>query len=670
MQLREARVAPASWNDAERTIDVVWTTGAQVRRYDWWSGSAYDEELVVTPEAVDLTRLNSGAAPVLDTHGAWSLSDQIGVVVSARIDAGEGIATLRLSERPEVASLVADIRAGIVRNISVGYSVRKYEIVTAAARTDGAERPLYRAVDWEPAEISFVPVPADAGAGTRAAPQSPQGGAPCEFFTRAAPAHPQEIPMPGQASQAGAVQPSAPDQSQQGQQAQQRAAAAPAAAAVVPAETPPAATDAVAAERQRCADIQALAAQHRMPERAAEWITAGRTVDHVRGLILEARAAADESAGGHRNVRVETVNDEADTRRRGLEEALMHRLDPRAQLTDNGRQYRGRSLLEIGDILIEAGGGNTRGMARMERATAMLQVRSHAHMGTGDFASLLSNLAGKRLRAAYEQAAPTYTVWARRAPNAPDFKSITAIALSGAPELLQTNEHGEFKYGSLGEAAESYKVVTYGRIVALTRQAIINDDLRAFDRLITAFGDASARLENRLVYAQLAASLADGKAVFHADHANLGTAALGLAGLGAGRLAMRKQTGLAGELLNVIPAYLLVPAALETTAYQYTSSAYTPVVAEQVNEFRAGGRTALTPVVEPLLDAASATAWYLAASNGQIDTVEFAYLDGAEGPVIESETGFEVDGISLKARLDFAAKAIDYRGLYKSAGTA
>jgi hypothetical protein len=69
-----------------------------------------------------------------------------------------------------------------------------------------------------------------------------------------------------------------------------------------------------------------------------------------------------------------------------------------------------------------------------------------------------------------------------------------------------------------------------------------------------------------------------------------------------------------------------------------------------------------------LLDANSATAWYLAANPNSVDTIEYCYLDGAEGPVIESEVGFEVDGMSWKCRLDFAAKAIDFRGLLKSAG--
>jgi hypothetical protein len=138
-----------------------------------------------------------------------------------------------------------------------------------------------------------------------------------------------------------------------------------------------------------------------------------------------------------------------------------------------------------------------------------------------------------------------------------------------------------------------------------------------------------------------------------------------MAGLKAGRAAMRQQKGLQGEDLNIAPQFLIVPTALEQDAYQLTSSNYVPAKQSDINEFRAGGRTAVEPIVESVLDGVSLTDWYMASNNGQIDTVEYCYLDGAEGPVIESQVGFEIDGISYKCRLDFATKAIDYRGLYK-----
>ena len=311
-------------------------------------------------------------------------------------------------------------------------------------------------------------------------------------------------------------------------------------------------------------------------------------------------------------------------------------------------------------------------MDRLRLATDILHFRSGAH-GTSDFATLFANVANKRMRDAYEENLGTYTQWARRAPNAPDFKNINIVQLSGAPELLQTNEHGEFKYGTMKDAGVSYALVTYGRMVSLTRQAIINDDLRAFERLVSAFGASSSRLENRLVYSQLAGNpmMGDGKELFHTDRKNLATgagSALQLSTLKAGRTAMRLQKGLQGEELNLAPNFLIVPATLEQDAYQLTSANYVPAKQADVNEFRAGGRTAVEPIVEPILDGMSDAAWFLASGNSQVDTVEYCYLDGAEGPVIESQVGFETDGVTWKCRLDFAAKAVDYRGLYQGAG--
>lgn len=668
-QVREATLVPSTYNEADRTVEVVWTTGSRRRAYDWWADTMYEEELVVTPEAVDMTRFEAGTVQVLDGHRVYGgVSAILGIAQRGWITGGEGRATLQLSQREEVAGIVGDIQAGIIRSISFGYSVERYEITRAQDRTDGVNLPLYRAVRWTPQEISFVTVPADPSASTRSqhsstAPQSQPGlrGMPCEF-TRAAAQPPKEETMPEQA-----------------QTPQGAAVASPAAIVRAQAPAAPADTGADLAQRaaadamQRAADITDLCARHGVSQLASGLIRSGNTLDQARAAVLDDLARRDSAAGGHTNVRVETVRDEAQTRMAGMQEALLSRVDARAQLTDNGRQFRGMSLMEIGRDMLEQHGQTTRGLDKMTLATRIMSFRSGGMMTTSDFSSLMANVASKRLRMGYEENPGTYTRWARRAPNAPDFKSMSVVQLSAMPDLLQVNEHGEFKVGSLRDGAESYSLLTYGRIVSLSRQAVINDDLRAFDRMIAGFGASSARLENRLVYAQLTANaaLSDSVALFHATHANLGTgggSALQFSALQAGRTAMRLQKGLQSEELNLAPSHLIVPAALEQTAYQLTSSNYTPATKAEVNEFRTGGRTAVEPIVEPILDANSATAWYLAAQNSQVDTIEYCYLDGAEGPVVESEMGFEVDGISFKCREDFAAKAIDYRGLYKAAG--
>ena len=127
---------------------------------------------------------------------------------------------------------------------------------------------------------------------------------------------------------------------------------------------------------------------------------------------------------------------------------------------------------------------------------------------------------------------------------------------------------------------------------------------------------------------------------------------------------MRLQKTIKNVVMNLTPKYLIVPAALESIAWQFTSSNYVPATAPTTNPFFGQ----LQVVVEPRLDANSATAWYLAADTSQIDTVEYCYLEGNSGVYIETRQGFDVDGMEIKARLDFAAKAIDFRGLYKNVG--
>jgi hypothetical protein len=127
---------------------------------------------------------------------------------------------------------------------------------------------------------------------------------------------------------------------------------------------------------------------------------------------------------------------------------------------------------------------------------------------------------------------------------------------------------------------------------------------------------------------------------------------------------MRKQKTPKGAYMNLRPRFLVVPADLETIAAQYVSQQYVAAKSSDFNPF-AG---ALEVISEARLSDSSTTAWYLIADNSQIDTVEYAYLEGSQGPVLETREGFDVDGMEIKVRLDFAAKAIDYRGVYKNNG--
>lgn len=663
MQLRRAPILPATVNTEARSVDVVFTTGAAVRRRRWtgWDTSVpFDEILEVSDRAVDLTRLNAGA-PALDSHSVWSSHSQVGVVERAWIEGKEGKATIRFPREgldqaaDRMFGLISD---GIIRNVSVGYSIERVKVVEPAAKGEVEQRIVER---WTPLEVSFVTVPADPRAQVRAADQA---SFPVEIVdTRMQ----KEASMPESTTNVAGDVPASTETRQQPVAAPAQAEPA---AARMPEPAPAPDSEAIAtrareAERDRVSTIYDLTGRLNLERGFAEdLVKRGVSVDESRRLILDQVAAKSDETRTFPHVSVPLGGrDERITRRDAVANALLHRYSPTLfPLEDAARQYRGMTLLELARESLGNAGVNTRGLSRDEVATRALH-------STSDFPEILSAVTNKTLRQAYEAYPRTFMLFCRQV-LATDFKAMHRVQLGEAPQLLEVGESGEFKRGTLGESKESYKVKTYGRVVAITRQVLINDDLDAFTRIPAMYGNSIAQLESDVVWGIITANpaMADGNALFHTTHKNLaGTgAALDVGSVGAARAAMAKQTGLDKKtVLNVRPAFLIVPASLELKAEQLVAQNLVPAATSSV--VPQSIRT-LAPISEPRLDAASETAWYLAASPNQIDTIEYAYLEGQQGAYIETRNGFDVDGVEIKCRLDFGAKAIDWRGLYKNPG--
>ena len=655
---RAAEITPASLNRDAMTIEIVWTTGATVQRHHWegWDDLVeYDEELVVSPEAIRLERMNSGA-PFLNSHYAYDLASVLGSIVpgSVQIEGGQGRASVKLTSASDAEGVVHRILEGTVRFVSVGYRVHKYEIT----KEDG-QREKWRAVDWEPFEVSAVAMPADAGAHIRS------GAAPAQVQTHqcvlvrttatAAPAaYSRGTEMPDDLTPAGGVTTPAAIVTEQ------RAA---------PVATPtPSAADAVAAERQRGRDLSDLCQRHGMDrEFEADLISRGVTVDAARTAILE-RLAAQNPARVSAPAQARDAGTTEIAYRDAMSLALQHRHDPaRNVLSDDAREFRGMNLIDLARHALERRGVTTRGMSRMEVAEQAFQMRSAGMHSTSDFPTILGNVAGRTLRAAYDTTPRTFTAWARRA-TITDFKPVTRAMLGGAPSLTKVGESGEVKYGTMGEAKEVYALASYGKIIALTRQTLLNDDLDAFTRVPAAFGAAAADLESDLVYNVFLnnAVMSDSVALFHATHNNLMTATvIDEAAVSALYRAMASQTGLEGRKINLAPQFLIVPPGARAVQARKIIAATTPNTTAGVNPF--AGRMQVVEEAR-LIPASGADPWFAAADPNRIDTVEFAYLEGQEGVRIETRAGFEREGMEIKAVSDFAAAAIDFRGLVKNAG--
>jgi hypothetical protein len=430
-------------------------------------------------------------------------------------------------------------------------------------------------------------------------------------------------------------------------------------------ETEAIATRARDAERERVATIYDLAARLSLDRGFAEdLVKRGVAIDAARTAILDKVAIDADKVRTSSQVSIPLGGrDERVTRREAVANALLHRYAPTLfSLTEPAREYRGMTLLELAREQLSSAGVNVRGLSRDEIATRALH-------STSDFPEILSAVTNKTLRQAYEAYPRTFMPFSRQV-LATDFKAMNRVQIGEAPQLLKVGEGGEFKRGTIAESKESYRIETYGRVVAITRQVLINDDLDAFTRIPAMYGTAIATLESDVVWAIVIANanMADGVPLFHATHRNLAApgTALSVTSIGDGRTAMAKQTGLDKKtVLNVRPAYLLVPAALELAAEQIIAQNLMPA---KTGDVVPQSIRTLTPISEPRLDAASATAWYLVANPAQIDTIEYAYLEGQQGAYIETRNGFDVDGVEIKCRLDFGAKAIDWRGLYRNPG--
>ncbi len=647
-----AAVRPGSVDIDARTVELTWTTGAKGRRWSWDVGS-YMEELDVSEGAVRLDRLNNGA-PLLDTHNQYQLSAVLAVVERAWLDGGEGHALVRFSKREDADVVFKDVVDGILRNISVGYAVHRYEVV----EEEDDKLPTYRAVDWEPLELSLVPIGFDDGAKVRSA-KTPAEYEGQRFHTifevrsavepivepAAVPIIQEEVAMTEEEKRAA-------DEKLRRESAEE--------------------------ERKRSLTIRTMARKVGLDDETVveDLIARGVSVSDASAALIDAVAERqNKDQPNTRNSQPTSVNGGQDVavlnaKRSAMQNALLHRCDTSIKLEDAGREFRGMRLVDMAREFVEMAGGNARGMTPQELARAALgcdrqAVRAAGMHSTSDFPLLLGSTVNRTLRDAYATAPQTWRPLGRQT-TVPDFRAVTRAALGDIAALEQVKEHGEYKYGTLSEDGAPIKVAKFGKIIAITWETIVNDDLGALTRIPAALGNAAAATESNVVWALLLGNpnFADGVPFYDAGHGNLATSggAINTTTLAAARASMRKQKSKAGEFLNLSPEYLVVGPDKELEAYQFTSTLYVPAKNADINDVR---NASLTVIVDARI---TGNQWYLFAAPGGVDTFEYAYLEGEQGVFTETREGFEVDGMEIKARLVFGAGWIDYRGAYKNPG--
>jgi HK97 family phage prohead protease len=600
--------------DEDRTVELTFSTGSKGLRNGW--DGPYYEELSMDPKHLDMSRLQSGA-PLLASHNSQDLNAVIGVVERAWLVGDEGKAIVRFSKDPEADKVYQKVKEKVLRNISIGYQVRKYEDVT----NKGDKYPTYRATDYSIHEISVVPIGFDDRAKVREN----------ELLNEV------EIEQKEELKQE--TEPIIKEE--------QRMTEAEKLALENAAKK-----QAILDEKTRQLEIRQAVKMAKLDETVAEELISNDTsINEARKLVLE-KMASSQPKPVDTSVKIEVSSVNEDKRREIFETSILARIDGNNFKNDeNSKAIYGQNLLRQIESFIPR--------HSMESDSAYAKRT----MASSDLPKALANIAEKSLQKQYDLQPKTFQQWSRQ-DTLRNYKEFSQVKSGDFSSLVERPENAEFEIGSFGEANETVQLKDYGKIHAFSSQMLVNDDLGVLARLSSSGGIAAARLENRLAYQALVTNkvMKDGVALYHATHKNLGTAgAITSTSIAEAYKLLRKQTSTDGlDVLNLSPKYFVCGPDQEAMARQF----FAPINAQQTSNVNIYSGS-----MQVIVDAElTGNQYYILGDQNVCDTIVCYRLQGNEQPVISSRVDFNTNSLQLKIEHSFAAAPMDFRNIVKNAG--
>ena len=406
-------------------------------------------------------------------------------------------------------------------------------------------------------------------------------------------------------------------------------------------------------EAERKAEILSIAAAYGASDATRAKFEEKGTAQEFMKAILDERAEKQETF--HATAKDDSNRDEM---MRAITDAVALKAGVNVEKPHaDANMFRGASMIDIAKKVCDI-----RGYDKNE-------IASRA-MVTADFPMLLVNAGNRVLEQGYALQTASFEKWVRQV-DVPDFRKQTDITLGTAGRLSKLKENGEMKEKQLTEAGEEWKIESFANEFVLTRQMIVNDDLGAFNNLLSEFGQMARRTANGIVYDLLQGKgdyanykMKDGLKIFASGHKNLESSGsvIDEASLTAARTAMMRQTSQGGkDALNIVPEFLIVAPEQEITARKLIASASTLDVNKNegvINPFA----NSLKIVVDSELEGG---AWYLA---GGMRTIKAGYLAGTGRKPIVQLDSTSLTKTVFQGVFDFGVVAEDYRSLYKNVG--
>lgn len=631
--MASAKSGPVTIDPKSRSVEAIGASEAPVmERDDSWN--PWPTVLLmsgcVLPE--------NGQLPLLDNHSRYEVSSIVGSYRDITINGGQMVGRACFSASPEVEPIWTRVVEGHLTDLSVGRldlaePVTIPEGQTALVEGRSFTGPVRVVTRWQPKEMSVTPIGADVTAKVRSegAPQSPKNQ------------HREETIMADETNRAaeGVVSPPAAPPEEKIE------------------------TRSVDDGFARAVEIVGLCDRHGIVgEQRAAMLKPEVTLDGARSLILDALAQRSSASNPGFTPSPDTttiVADERDKFRAAALDGLCIRAGLKLEKEAPGaRELASYSLSDIARRCLEKAGQPTSGH--------VLEMVGRA-MTTTDLPQLMSNVANKSLFEGYQSANESWRTWCSIG-SVNDFKTNTLASVSELDDLEQIVNDSGYKYGERIDAAETFSIATYGKLFAITRTVIVNDDLMAMTDMLMAMGEAAARKIGDLPYGVLNTNgnMRDGVALFHANHGNLGTAAvISETTVGEAIKLAGVQKGLKGKQpLNIQLRYLIAPKAIEGACeIFFASNQFTGSTPGSTRSNIYGGARFIR-AYDARLDVTSATAYYATGEPGK--TVKVFFLGGNQTPYMETKQGWSVDGVEYKVRIDAAAKALDWKAMVKNAG--
>ena len=420
--------------------------------------------------------------------------------------------------------------------------------------------------------------------------------------------------------------------------------------------------EALKAERERASEIRSMCRDIGLNDEADRMINVGLSVEQARKELIDLYIKIRRRKGGY-YMPATIVRDQRDKRRQAQTDGLALRMgSPIEKPAEGAEEMSGLSLAEHAREALIAAGENHLGNK--------MEVVGRAMM-TSDLPNILANVANKELLRGFNEAPETFELWTD-VGSVPDFKALELPRASELDDLDEIPERGKYEFGDMSDKKEMVQIVTFGKLFAITRQAIINDNTAVLQQIPYKMGIAAKRKIGDCAYSALTANAAmsDGITLFHANHGNIGTSGvLGITTVAEAIELMGLQTDLSGKAkLNLRPEYFIAPRALEGAAEVFFRSEKfddTSAAATRVNPY--AGKY-FQRVYDARLDEVNPAKYYFAARKGL--TVTVFYLNGEKEPYLEQRDGWKSDGVEFKVRIDAAAKAVDHVGMVSNAGGA